>query len=315
MASAEDPRDAQPPPGDHPYDPTFTANVIAAMGPQTNPRLRTVLTSLITHLHSFAREVHLTTDEWLAGVEVINRAGQMSTDRRNEGQLLCDVLGLESLVDEITYTQATKSADGATATASAILGPFWRKDTPWREFGDSISFKTPKDGQVAYVHGVVTSAKTGQPLANAEIDIWQASTNGLYEQQDSAQVEHNLRGKFRTRDDGSYAFYCLRPTPYPVPNDGPAGQLLDLMDRHPYRPAHIHFIVLCDGHKPITTQIFDAESAYLDDDSVFAVKQSLVVKFERREGGKHGAEWELKYDVVMAPSGGTGPAAEAALLT
>lgn len=126
---------------------------------------------------------------------------------------------------------------------------------------------------------------------------------GLYEQQDGDQAQHNLRGRFLTREDGSYAFYCLRPTPYPVPSDGPGGKLLDLMDRHHYRPAHIHFIVQCDGHKPITTQIFDSESAYLDNDTVFAVKESLVVKFEPK-AGEHGAEFDLCYDVKMAPNGG-----------
>lgn len=133
-------------PGDHGYDPDFTANVINSMGDKTNPRLRTVMGSLIKHIHDFAREVDLTTDEWMMGVNMINWAGQMSTDRRNEGQLLCDVIGVESLVDEITYFQATKN--GGQATASAILGPFWRT-TPVREYGANVSSDTPKDGCVS----------------------------------------------------------------------------------------------------------------------------------------------------------------------
>ena len=183
-------------------------------------------------------------------------------------------MNIRSLVDDITYKKAAEAAD--SATASAILGPFWRQDTPTRDFGSTITFDTPKDGQVAFVHGTVSDAKSGKPLSNATVDVWQASTNGkpiaseseptcivltglgLYEQQDEKQVEHNLRGKFLTNEKGEYAFYCLRPTPYPVPSDGPAGRLLGLMDRHPYRPAHIHYIVTADGHKPITTQIFDS---------------------------------------------------------
>jgi catechol 1,2-dioxygenase len=223
------------------YDPNFTNHVVSSIGPNADPRLRKVMTSLIRHVHDFAREVDLTVDEWMAGVDMINRAGQMSTDRRNEGQLLCDVIGLESLVDEITFKAAADAKDAVTQ--SAILGPFFRHDAPLREKGDTISFDTPKDAEIAYMHGVVYDAVTKKPVEEAEIDIWQASTNGLYEQQDPKQQEHNLRGKFKTGKDGSYGFYCIRPTPYPVPDDGPAGELLKKLDRHPFRPAHIHLIV------------------------------------------------------------------------
>lgn len=123
---------------------------------------------------------------------------------------------------------------------------------------------------------------------------------GLYEQQDDNQVDNNLRGKFRTDVNGEYAFYCIRPTAYPVPDDGPAGKLLQLLDRHPYRPAHIHLVVLRDGYQPITTQIFDKKSKYLDNDSVFAVQDSLQVEFLPRAGDEQ-AQWELKYDVLLAP--------------
>ncbi|KAL7802054.1 aromatic compound dioxygenase [Trichoderma aethiopicum] len=275
----------------------FTSHVIQAMGPNATPRMRTVMSSLIQHVHDFAREVNLTTDEWLAGVDMINWAGRMSNERRNEGQLLCDVIGLESLVDDITYREASKA--DKPPTSSAILGPFWRADAPIRENGSTITFNTPKDGQVAYMHGRVTCAETGKPLANASVDVWQASTNGLYEQQDPDQVDCNLRGKFITDAEGRYSFYCLRPTPYPVPSDGPAGQLLKLMDRHEYRPAHIHLIVECKGYGSLTTQIFDKDSKYLDDDSVFAVKDGLTVEFKPREGDAQ-AQWDLEYDVQLA---------------
>lgn len=157
------------------YDPNFTSSVIAATGPNCSPRLREVMTALIRHVHDFAREVNLTTDEYMAGVSLLNWAGQMSTDRRNEGQLVTDVIGLESLVDEITYKQA--SAHAGSATASAILGPFWR-ETPERKWGSSVVEKVPEDGKVAFVYGRVTDAATGEGIEGAWVDIWQASTNG-----------------------------------------------------------------------------------------------------------------------------------------
>ncbi|KIW99009.1 uncharacterized protein Z519_00672 [Cladophialophora bantiana CBS 173.52] len=280
------------------FDPNFTQNVINAMGPKTSPRMREIMTSLTRHLHDFAREVELTVDEWAEGVQLINWAGQMSNDRRNEGQLVCDVVGLETLVDEITYKKAAEAAD--LATQSAILGPFFQTDHTIRKKGDSISTNTPEDAEVVYLYGRVVDATTKKPLANASVDVWEASTNGLYEQQDENQPKSNLCGKFFTDENGEYGFYCLRPTPYPIPYDGPAGKLLQLLDRHPYRPAHIHFIVLAEGYKPITTQIFDKDSKYLDDDSVFAVKDSLIVEFVPRQGDEK-AKKELKYDILMAP--------------
>jgi catechol 1,2-dioxygenase len=162
-------------PGKTQYDPNFTNDVINATGPNCSPRLREVMTALIRHVHDFAREVNLTTDEYMAGVSLLNWAGQMSTDRRNEGQLVTDVIGLESLVDEITYKQA--SAHSGSATASAILGPFWR-ETPERRLGSSVVDKVPEDGKVVYFYGRITDAATGKPLKNALVDIWQASTNG-----------------------------------------------------------------------------------------------------------------------------------------
>ncbi|KAL2755429.1 hypothetical protein ACRALDRAFT_1034476 [Sodiomyces alcalophilus JCM 7366] len=267
------------------------------MGPSASPRMREVMGCFIQHIHDFARECNLTVDEWMAAVKMINWAGQMSDDKRNEGQLMCDILGLESLVDDITYQKALKS--GKPVTASAILGPFWRADTPTRPNGTNISEDTPEDGQLVYMHGRVTDVESGEPIPNATVDIWQASTNGLYEQQDPNQKEHNLRGKFVTNSHGEYWLYCLRPTPYPIPNDGPAGKLLTLLDRHEWRPAHIHLMALADGYKPITTQIFDKDSAYLSDDSVFAVKEGLIVSFaERKQDPQAGLE--LKYDIRLA---------------
>jgi len=284
--------------GDSRFDPTFTKRVIESMGPKTSPRLRKVMASLIQHIHDFARENELTVDEWLAGVDILNRAGQMSDDKRNENQLLCDIIGLESLVDEIAFKTAAESDN--PETASAILGPFFRHDAPVLENDSTIVHNCPEDGEMTYMHGTVLDTVSKKPVVGATIDVWEASTNGMYEQQDKEQVDMNLRGKFKTDANGRYSFYCLRPTPYPIPYDGPAGELLQMLDRHPYRPAHIHLMVLKDGYKHLTTQIFDRKDPYLTNDSVFAVKDSLIVDFKPLQGNPK-AVLELEYPILIAP--------------
>lgn len=226
----------------------------------------------------------------------MNRAGRMSDAQRNEGQLVCDVLGIESLVDEITYTRAREAADAPTATA--ILGPFWRKDAPPRPMGASVVLNEIPDGDHAWLHGGVCDAATGKPIAGAELDVWHTAPNGLYEQQDPAQPEYNLRGRFVTGADGAFELYCLRPTSYPIPYDGPAGELIQLLDRHPMRPAHIHFIVSAPGYRSLVTQIFDRRDEHITDDSVFAVKDSLIVEFVPLEGNPK-AQYELAYDFKL----------------
>ncbi|KAF1958249.1 aromatic compound dioxygenase [Byssothecium circinans] len=282
---------------DSKFDPNFTNAVINATGPKATPRVRQLTSSLIRHLHDFARENELTVDEWMSGVELMNEAGRMSNDRRNEGQLVCDVLGLESLVDEITYKLALSAESEPTATA--ILGPFWRANAPKRSMGDTIVSGFEGKGDRTYMHGTVTDFKTGKPVEGAVLDVWHTAPNGLYEQQDPEQEDMNLRGRFTTGKDGKYSFYCLRPVPYPIPYDGPAGKILKALDRHPMRPAHIHFILTAPGYKPIVTQIFDRNSKYLEDDAVFAVKDSLVVDFKPLQGDEK-ADFELPYDFRMA---------------
>jgi len=282
----------------HKFNPNFTQAVINATGPKATPRVRQLTTSLIQHLHDFARENELTVDEWMQGVELMNAAGQMSDDKRNEGQLLCDILGLESLVDEITYKLASDAADEPTATA--ILGPFYRHDAPQLDMGACIvSEEINKQGDRTWMHGIVTDFRTGKPIEGAVVDVWHTAPNGLYEQQDPNQPDMNLRGRFTTGKDGTYNFYCLRPVPYPIPYDGPAGKVLKALDRHPMRPAHIHFLLTAPGYKPIVTQIFDRKSKYIEDDAVSAVKDSLIVDFTPFEGDPR-AEFELPYDFKMA---------------
>lgn len=229
----------------------------------------------------------------------------MSDDRRNETQLLCDIFGLESLVDEITSKMLATST---SETPSAILGPFYRHDAPFLPNGSSIVKnltpavpwyqKAVEDS--AYVTGRVLSS-SGAPIQGAVLDVWHTAPNGLYEQQDEAQPDMNFRGRFVTDADGYYAFYALRPVPYPIPEDGPAGRLLNMLDRHPYRPGHIHFIVSAPGFRTLTTQLYDDRDQYITNDAVFAVKDELVVNFAPREGDSK-ARWSLEYDFVLGPN-------------
>ncbi|SLM39855.1 catechol dioxygenase [Lasallia pustulata] len=280
------------------FNPHFTQNVIDAMGPKTGPRTRQVLGCLIKHVHDFAREVELTTDEWMMGVRFLNAVGQISDAKRNEGQRISDVLGLESLVDEIEHKLATETDE--IPTSSTILGPFWSPNAPFRDNGDSI-IMSPHKGQVSLMRGRVMDFVTKKPVAGAVVDIWQASSNGKYDFQDPEnQVDNNLRGKFRTDGEGLYSLYCLHPTPYSLPTDGPAGVLLNLMDRHPMRPAHIHLMVGHDNYKPVTNQIFPKDDPYLESDTVFAVKDDLVVDFHPLEGDQN-AKLGLEYDILLVP--------------
>ncbi|KAJ5894881.1 catechol dioxygenase [Penicillium taxi] len=279
------------------YDPNFTPYVINSMGPNTPERARVILGSLIKHIHDFAREVDLTSAEWMMGVEFINTIGQISTPIRNECHRICDVIGLESLVDEIANKIVTDQ--GLSPTSNVILGPFWSPNAPFRELGDSIIQNPLPNGQVTYMHGRLTDLETGKPIVGAVIDIWQASANRLYDFQDPDQTENNLRGKFKTNENGEYFFYCYHPTAYSLPTDGPAGVLLNLMDRSPWRPAHIHLMITHPEYATVINQLYPSTDPHLVDDSVFAVKDDLVVEFKPKTNDPK-ATLDLEYNVTMA---------------
>ncbi|KAF2868058.1 Intradiol ring-cleavage dioxygenase [Massariosphaeria phaeospora] len=297
----------------HRFDPDFTNAVINAMGPKTDPRLRVVMSSLIRHLHDFTREVELTVDEWMAGVKFVNLVGQTSTATRNEAHRMSDVLGLESLVDEIAHKHVNES--GEEPTSSSILGPFWSPHAPFRENGGSIIIDSNPEGQPTLMHGVITDLDTKKPIPGAVIDIWQASANGKYDFQDPEnQTPNNLRGKFRCNDKGEYWYYCYKPTAYSLPTDGAAGALFTALDRHPMRPAHIHLMITAEGYKPVTTQLYPRDDPYVTNDTVFAVKDDLLIDFMPRQGDDK-AKLDLEYNVRLAPrEGKTAPLDELACI-
>ncbi|WP_448624980.1 intradiol ring-cleavage dioxygenase [Geodermatophilus sp. URMC 64] len=246
-----------------------SADVVAASFEATpDPRLRQVLTSLVHHLHAFVKDVELTEAEWGVARDFLTRTGQMCSDVRQEFILLSDVLGVSMLVETINHRT------GGTSTESTVLGPFHMVESPRRELGDDINLD--RKGTPCLVSGQVTGPD-GEPLAGASVDVWQANEEGFYDvQQPGIQPAGNLRGLFTTDDQGQFWFRSVVPRYYPIPDDGPVGQLLAATGRHPNRPAHLHFIVAAPGYRPVTTHVFVADSPYLDSDAVFGVKESLV---------------------------------------
>ncbi|KAI0481384.1 intradiol ring-cleavage dioxygenase [Xylariaceae sp. FL0804] len=284
----------------HKYDAAFTSRVVNLMSEETKPRHREILTSLISHLHDFCRDVELKQEEWIIGVDYVNAIGQAYKKNRNEAWRVCDILGVESLVDEINHRVVTDS--GASPTSSAILGPFWSADSPFRENGDSVIQNMPKDGEKTYFHGKIMDVDTGAPIANAVFDMWQASTNGKYDVFDPEnQTRNNLRGKFRTNADGDFYFYCLHPTEYSIDTTGPSAELLRIMHRHPMRPGHIHMMVSHDDYIGVTAQLYDRLGTYLETDTVFAVKDDLLLDFKPAAADEpQGAKFDVKFDVKLA---------------
>jgi hydroxyquinol 1,2-dioxygenase len=258
----------------------FTNQVIARLAQCPDPRLRDLVGALVRHLHEFAVEEALTEAEWTAGIRFLTDVGQMCTDQRQEFILLSDTLGLSMLVDLINH------GAGSSATESTVLGPFYVEGSPWRSNGDAIT--DDLGAQPLLVSGHVRDT-AGGPIVGATVDVWQNATNRLYAVQDDGQSPDNLRGRFHTDADGAFAFRTVRPVDYPIPDDGPVGRMLQATGRHPWRPAHIHFMVSADGCIPLTTHVFDSESRYLDSDAVFGVKQSLVRKLVAHDPAVEGA--------------------------
>jgi protocatechuate 3,4-dioxygenase beta subunit len=252
-----------------------------------NARLKTVILSLIEHLHDFARDVQLTEDEWAIGIDFLTRTGQKCDAKRQEMILLSDNLGLSALVNTISANVPS----GATETT--VLGPFYVPGTPEYGWGQSVLLRPLGSDTPLIVHGKILGPD-GQPVEDAKIEIWQTDSNGMYDIQDGKQPEHNLRGCYRSRPDGSYQIRSIRPTSYPIPTDGPVGELLEVTARHPWRPAHLHVRITSAGHNTLTSHIFDADDQYLREDVVFAVKDSLIRSFSLVQSDDEAAYWGLQ---------------------
>ncbi len=275
-----------------------TPAVLEAMAQADNPRLREIAASFVRHMHAFAREVRLTEAEYDIGVDFLNRIGKATHDSHNEGILFADAVGFSTLVCLLNNGKA-----GATETAAALLGPFWRVNSPKTGNGGSI-VRSPTPGPELFVACEIVDA-AGKPLANVEVDVWQSSPVGLYENQDDTQADMNLRGKFTTDAAGRFFFRSVKPAGYPVPTDGPVGEMLRAQNRHPYRPAHIHFLGFKPGYKTLITQVFVDDDEHLESDVVFGVTRALIGDYRRQDHGDPPAVgvrapwYTLNYRLVM----------------
>lgn len=278
----------------------ITSAVLEAIGEAAGTRAGDVLAAVIRHAHDLAREVRLQPDELLAAADFLKRCGDIGDPARHEYILLSDVLGLTMVVD----TEAADVADGALETS--VLGPFYRAGSGWEANGANIS-RGVDDGEPAHVHGRVLDT-AGTPVAGAVLDVWGTNSRGRYENVDPTQPDFNLRGRFRSEPGGGYDFWTVKPVSYPIPDDGPVGELLALTGRHNMRPAHLHFIASAEGYRTIVTELYTDDDPFVGGDAVFGVKPSLVVHYDRiddpetlRAAGRTEPYWDLRYDFALTP--------------
>ena len=290
-----------PPEGGYFSEENSAEVVLSRTAETADERLRAVMASAVRHLHAFAKEVEPTNAEWLTALDFLTKTGQICSDWRQEWILLSDVLGVSMLVDAIN----NRKPSGATETT--VLGPFHVSDAPRLPNGADICLDGK--GLRLLVTGRVTDT-AGRPIAGALLDVWQANDEGFYDvQQKGVQPDMNLRGIFTTDAEGRYWFRSAKPRYYPIPDDGPVGHLLKALGRHPYRPAHLHFIVSAEGFQPIVTHIFTPDCPYLHSDAVFGVKQSLVADFKTVDDENRAAELgfpnpfaAVAWDFALAPA-------------
>jgi hydroxyquinol 1,2-dioxygenase len=280
-------------------DEDLTQAVLASFEGAGSERFKTIADSLVRHLHAFATEVGLTEEEWLAGIDFLTRTGHITDDKRQEFILLSDVLGLSMLVVGLNHRRPPE------ATESTVFGPFFIEGSPAFENGDDLANGAP--GIPCHVSGVVRSVE-GEPVAGARLEIWQADEDGLYDVQYEGLDEARGRGHLISDDEGRYSFWTVQPEAYPIPIDGPVGELLEATRRSPMRPAHIHFMVTAPGYQTLITHVFDVADEYLDTDAVFGVRSSLLATFDRQADGTApdgramtGAWSSTEFDLIIAP--------------
>ncbi|MBQ2263138.1 MAG: intradiol ring-cleavage dioxygenase [Loktanella sp.] len=279
-----------------------SADVVVSRNAQaTDKRLAEVMAVITRHLHAAVKEIEPTQDEWMQAILFLTQTGHKSDDWRQEFILLSDVLGVSMLVDAINNRKPSGASE------STVLGPFHVPDAPEKPMGANICLDGKGDAML--VRGRILDT-AGKPIANAKIDVWQTNDDGFYDvQQKGIQPDFNLRGVFRTGDDGHYTFWGAKPRFYPIPDDGPVGQLLAALGRHPFRPAHLHYIIEATGYETLVTHIFDPDDDYIHSDAVFGVKQSLMAKFTHvtdpdriSAAGQAGPFYEVVHDFVLAPA-------------
>lgn len=253
----------------------LTAAVLAETEKADDPRFREIIQALVRHLHDFAREVRLTEAEFDAATTAVTRLGRLTTPSHNEVRLMAGSLGLSTLVSLMNNGTDDKP------TSANLLGPFWRKGSPTMENGDSI-VRSPTPGPPLFFTGRVVDTD-GDAVAGATVDVWHAAPSGLYENQDPEQAEWNLRGTFHTDADGVFSFRSVKPSGYPVPMGGPVGDLLTALQRHPFRPAHLHALIYKPGFKTIASQLYSHDDPMLETDAQFGVVQALVGTYVRHE--------------------------------
>jgi len=277
-----------------------TAAVLQEMQRTPDARTKEILSSFVLHLHAFIREVRLTEREFQEAVGHIIALGQHTTPSHNEVMLISGSLGVSNLVCLLN-----NGANGTRPTQANNLGPFWRAGSPRVENGGSL-LRSPTRGDALFFKGRVEDAE-GRPIAGAEVDVWHSSPVGLYENQDATQAEMNLRGKFTTEADGSFAFRSVKPAGYPVPTDGPTGALLRAQQRHNMRPAHLHFLIHKPGFKTIASQVYSSDDPHLETDSQFGVTKALSGDYVRHADEPapapdvHGPWYSLAHGFVLEP--------------
>ena len=285
-----------------------TEAVLAGMQATAQPRTREILESLVRHLHGFIRETRLTEGEFQQAVAHVVALGQRTNASHNEVMLICGTLGVSNLVCLLN-----NGANGSRPTQANNLGPFWREGAPRCADGASL-LRSPVAGPPLFFRGTVLDPQ-GKPVAGAEVDVWHSTPGGLYENQDPAQAEMNLRGVFETLADGSFAFRSVRPAGYPVPLDGPTGALIRAQNRHNYRPAHLHFLIYKPGFKTIASQVYPADDPHLETDSQFGVTRALVADYVRHADGAppaadvSGPWYTLEFAFTIEPGAAARPPA------
>ena len=276
-----------------------SAEAVIARNAAENPRLQQVMAVIVTKLHEAVKEIEPTQDEWMQAIQFLTETGHMCSDWRQEFILLSDILGVSMLVDAINNRKPSGASE------STVLGPFHVEDAPELPMGADICLD--QKGTPMRVHGRIVDTE-GNPVAGAKIDVWQANDEGFYDvQQKGIQPDFNLRGVFRTGADGRYHFRGVKPKFYPIPDDGPVGRLLRALGRHPYRPAHLHYIITAPGFAPLITHIFDPDDPYIASDAVFGVKESLLAAFKPVDdpaliaaAGFAGPFLDTEFDFILA---------------